>query len=123
MICYAQSFDSVVSGIHRRSSVQRSSPVKVMLAVMKGTRPPRPTYPTFTEKLWALMQRCWDRRPFRARTLQKSCKSSPRQYLTHFGDRPSVGLTVSSCVVTREVTFQPGNSCSATHFPRTSAAL
>jgi hypothetical protein len=38
----------------------KHSPVQVILAVIKGDRPPRPTYPTFTEKLWTLMQRCWD---------------------------------------------------------------
>ena len=38
-------------------------PVRIMLAVMEGNRPPRPTYPTFTEKLWTLMQRCWDHDP------------------------------------------------------------
>ena len=29
----------------------------------QGKRPPRPTHPYFTEKLWALMQRCWDHEP------------------------------------------------------------
>ena len=39
-----------------------SSPM-AMLAVMRGRRPPRPTHPVFTEKLWTLMQRCWDQDP------------------------------------------------------------
>ena len=36
---------------------------KVMLEIMEGKRPPRPTHPTFTEVLWTLMQRCWDPDP------------------------------------------------------------
>ena len=32
-------------------------------AINQGTRPPRPTHPTFTEELWILMQRCWDKDP------------------------------------------------------------
>jgi len=35
----------------------------VILDVMDGFRPPRPTHPTFTEDLWALMQNCWDQEP------------------------------------------------------------
>ena len=37
--------------------------IKAMLAIVQGSRPPRPTYPTFTEDLWMLMQRCWDHEP------------------------------------------------------------
>ena len=33
------------------------------LMMMQGKRPPRPTHPALTEKLWALMQRCWDPDP------------------------------------------------------------
>ena len=39
------------------------SPLMAMLAITQGRRPPRPTHPTFTENLWALMQRCWDHDP------------------------------------------------------------
>jgi anti-sigma factor ChrR (cupin superfamily) len=34
-----------------------------MFAITQGTRPPRPTHPTFTENLWTLMRRCWDHDP------------------------------------------------------------
>lgn len=34
-----------------------------MLVIMKGERLPRPTYPTFTEDLWSLTQRCWHHDP------------------------------------------------------------
>jgi serine/threonine protein kinase len=34
-----------------------------MLATIQGKRPPRPTHPTLTKDLWALMQRCWDHDP------------------------------------------------------------
>ena len=34
-----------------------------MLAIVQGDRPSRPTYPTFTEDVWALVQRCWDQEP------------------------------------------------------------
>ena len=32
-----------------------------MLAVVGGERPPRPTHPTLTDDLWALIQQCWDK--------------------------------------------------------------
>ena len=35
----------------------------VMLNTTQGKRPPRPVHPTFTEKLWELIQRCWDHNP------------------------------------------------------------
>jgi len=31
-----------------------------MLAIMGGKRPPRPTHPALTDRLWTLVQRCWD---------------------------------------------------------------
>ena len=34
-----------------------------ILNVTQGKRPPRPVYPTFTEKLWELTQRCWHHNP------------------------------------------------------------
>jgi serine/threonine protein kinase len=34
-----------------------------MLATIQGKRPPRPTHPTLTKDMWALMQRCWDHDP------------------------------------------------------------
>ena len=39
------------------------SSVMAMLAIAQGKRPPRPTHSIFTEKLWTLMQRCWDQDP------------------------------------------------------------
>ena len=30
---------------------------------MQGHRPPRPTHLECSDRLWALMQRCWDRKP------------------------------------------------------------
>ena len=41
----------------------RSLPAAAMLAIMGGKRPPKPTHPTFTPRLWMLMQRCWDQDP------------------------------------------------------------
>ena len=32
-------------------------------AVLRGDRPPRPEHPSFTDSLWALIQRCWDHDP------------------------------------------------------------
>jgi hypothetical protein len=40
-----------------------SLPAAAMLAIMNGTRPPRPTHSNFTGALWVLMQRCWDQDP------------------------------------------------------------
>jgi len=34
-----------------------------VMAIMKGDRPPRPTNPACSDKLWAMMQRCWDQEP------------------------------------------------------------
>jgi len=34
-----------------------------MLAIMDGKRPPRPTHPAFTNRLWALARRCWAQVP------------------------------------------------------------
>ena len=42
---------------------EHSVPAAAMLAIMDGKRPPRPTHPTFTNDLWALMQHCWDQVP------------------------------------------------------------
>jgi len=33
------------------------------LAIVEGKRPQRPTHPSFTEELWALVQCCWDQDP------------------------------------------------------------
>ncbi|KAF9789483.1 kinase-like domain-containing protein [Thelephora terrestris] len=41
----------------------QSNATAVVLAIMKGTRPPRPTHPRFTSDLWRLMQHCWDQNP------------------------------------------------------------
>ena len=41
-----------------------SVPLAVMLAIMRGERPPRPTHPTLTDELWALAQHCWDQDPY-----------------------------------------------------------
>ncbi|KAF9644879.1 kinase-like protein [Thelephora ganbajun] len=34
-----------------------------MFEIMVGLRPQRPTHPTFTDKLWILMQNCWNQDP------------------------------------------------------------
>lgn len=34
-----------------------------MYNMTRGERPPRPTHPVFTDALWTLTQRCWDRDP------------------------------------------------------------
>jgi len=39
-------------------------PIAAILAIAKEGRPPRPTHPTFTDDLWALMQRCWNHDPY-----------------------------------------------------------
>ena len=41
-----------------------SPPAAAMLAIIDGRRPPRPTHSIFTEKLWILMQRCWNQAPY-----------------------------------------------------------
>ena len=37
------------------------NPAAAMIAIVRGDRPPRPTHPTFTDTLWELMNKCWDR--------------------------------------------------------------
>ena len=39
------------------------SPTEAMFGIIHGERPPRPTNPIIAEKLWGLMQRCWDHNP------------------------------------------------------------
>ena len=41
------------------------SPRAVMLAIVGGERPPRPTHPTLTEALWTTMRQCWDQEAHR----------------------------------------------------------
>ena len=36
-----------------------SIPAAVILAIMRGERPPRPTHPILTDELWTLTQDCW----------------------------------------------------------------
>ena len=36
-------------------------PQAAIRAIIGGERPPRPTDPTLTDRLWVLTQRCWDR--------------------------------------------------------------
>ena len=38
-------------------------PAAALLAITRGERPPRPTHTNFTDELWELTQRCWDRDP------------------------------------------------------------
>ncbi|KAF9651098.1 kinase-like protein [Thelephora ganbajun] len=56
-------------------------PRAVMLAIVDGERPPRPTHPTFTDDLWALTQRCWDQeahlRPQMSEVLQNLRRFGP----------------------------------------------
>jgi len=40
-----------------------SLPAAAALAIMNGTRPPRPIRSDFTDELWTLMQHCWDQDP------------------------------------------------------------
>lgn len=45
-----------------------------VLAIAAGERPPRPTHPTLTDGLWALIQRCWDQGAhLRPRALRVVC--------------------------------------------------
>jgi hypothetical protein len=37
--------------------------VAAVLAITSGKRPQRPTHPTLTDKLWKLVQDCWDQDP------------------------------------------------------------
>ena len=39
------------------------SSLTAALAIMRGNRPLRPTYPTFTDGLWKIMECCWDQDP------------------------------------------------------------
>ena len=40
-----------------------SPPGVAAMAIMHGNRPPRPPNLANTDKLWGLMQRCWDQKP------------------------------------------------------------
>jgi len=38
-------------------------PAAAASAILDGKRPARPTHPSLTNKLWALMERCWNQDP------------------------------------------------------------
>lgn len=40
-----------------------SLPAVAALAIMGGERPPRPTHLALTDRLWSLLQQCWDQDP------------------------------------------------------------
>ncbi|KAF9642811.1 kinase-like protein [Thelephora ganbajun] len=49
-------------------------PRAAILAIMSGERPPRPTHPTLTDRLWTLIQRCWSQEAhMRPHALRISC--------------------------------------------------
>ena len=62
----------------------------VVSTIMQSTRPPRPTHPSVTGRLWKLMQRCWDHdpdlRPKASEVLQTLLDSS----VTHQFRRSSI---------------------------------
>jgi serine/threonine protein kinase len=39
-----------------------NNPYAAVLAIARGERPPKPTNPILTDRLWLLMQRCWDQK-------------------------------------------------------------
>lgn len=106
-----------------------------ILAIVKGRRPSRPTHPTFTDKLWTLTQRCWDKelclRPEVSEILQillgtdvdnySSASSSPRvdeEMEKSVSDCGSVG---DSLVVDKEMDrddFGPANGPSCMFSPQ-----
>ena len=66
IMCKASAYCSTVTFLKVFTGAipfSNDSSVMVMLAVTQGRRPPRPIYPTFTENLWTLIQRCWDHDP------------------------------------------------------------
>jgi len=40
-----------------------NKPSMAGLAIMQGDRPPRPVHPMCSDKLWKIMQRCWNQEP------------------------------------------------------------
>ena len=59
------------------------SPHAAMVAIAGGERPPRPTHPTLTDRLWTLTRRCWDQEAdltvctatfFDLKNCKKNCK-------------------------------------------------
>ena len=70
----------------------------VMIAIIRGKRPPRPAHSTLTGGLWELMNRCWDQNPHnRPRMLEVLLALNP---LTHEYTRPSGALQVTADVPT-----------------------
>ena len=69
-----------------------------MIAIISGKRPPRPTHPTLTGRLWELMNRCWDQDQHdRPRMLEVLLALNP---LIHEYTRPSGPLLVTADVPT-----------------------
>ena len=48
-----------------------------VIAIMKGDRPPRPTNPACSDKLWAMVQRCWDQKPHLRPEVSEVCRIFP----------------------------------------------
>jgi hypothetical protein len=59
----------------------------VMVFIMQGKRPERPTYRTFTEDSWLLMQRCWldahDSRPPATEVLESLEALTCKRLISH----------------------------------------
>jgi len=69
-----------------------------MFAIMQGKRPLRPTYPTFTENLWTLVQRCWDHDPHLRPDVLEVLQVLPTPSVSRLFRRSRfVDFTVSSC--------------------------
>ena len=69
-----------------------------MLGIMQNERPQRPTHPTFTENLWTLMQRCWDRDPHLRPEVSEVLQVLLTPSVVHSNNRTFVDLAASSLV-------------------------
>jgi len=73
-------------------------------AIAQGGRPTRPTHPTLTENMWALMQRCWDQNPDLRSDVSGVLQALAESVSCSFGESTYINLAALWCTAnTRKV--------------------
>ena len=67
-----------------------SLPTVAMLAIMGGKRPSRPTHPALTDKLWILIERCWNQDPRSRPEVSEVLQILPNPSVSHPFRLPSI---------------------------------
>ena len=67
-----------------------------VVIMAQGERPPRPTHPILTERIWSLIQRCWEHDPHSRPEITEVLQILLTPSVPHLLWRPLACLTVSS---------------------------